>query len=75
MQRWSRCSRGSLRARPRVAHDWAAVVDKIKGNPAAASHLLKDGVAPRVGEVMRFTRCPQNQAAAEPVVQYQGALR
>lgn len=29
----------------------------------------------RVGEVMRFTRCPQNQAAAEPVVQYQGALR
>lgn len=28
----------------------------------------------RAGEVMRFTRCP-DEAAAEPVVQYQGALR
>jgi gamma-glutamyltranspeptidase / glutathione hydrolase len=39
---------------PRVAHDWAAVVDKIKGNAAATGHLLKDGRAPRVGEVMAF---------------------
>lgn len=29
----------------------------------------------RAGEVMRFTHCPQDQTAAEPVVQYQGALR
>jgi hypothetical protein len=29
----------------------------------------------RVGEVMRYTRCPDGQAVAEPVVQYQGALR
>ena len=39
---------------PRVAHDWAASVDKVKTNPAAAKHLLKDGRAPRVGEVMSF---------------------
>ncbi len=39
---------------PRVAHDWAAVTDKIKGDKAAAGYLLKDGRAPRAGEVMRF---------------------
>ena len=29
----------------------------------------------RAGEQMRFTACPQDRHAAEPVVQYQGALR
>ena len=39
---------------PRVAHDWANLVTKVKGNAAAAHHLLIDGRAPRVGEIMRF---------------------
>lgn len=39
---------------PRVAHDWAAATDKVKANKAAASHLLKDGRAPAVGEIMSF---------------------
>lgn len=39
---------------PRVAYDWANLVAKVKQNPAAAKHLLIDGRAPRVGEIMRF---------------------
>lgn len=39
---------------PRVAHDWAKAVHKIKMNKAAAKHLLKDGRSPRVGEVFTF---------------------
>ncbi len=38
----------------RVGSDWAGLVDKIKANPAATELLLKDGRAPRVGEIMRF---------------------
>jgi gamma-glutamyltranspeptidase / glutathione hydrolase len=36
---------------PRVAHDWAGCLGKIKMNKAAAEHLLKDGRTPRVGEM------------------------
>ena len=39
---------------PRVAYDWANLVTKVKANAAAAHHLLIDGRAPRVGEMMRF---------------------
>ena len=40
---------------PRVAHDWANLVDKVKANAGATQHLLVDGKrAPRVGETMRF---------------------
>jgi gamma-glutamyltranspeptidase / glutathione hydrolase len=39
---------------PRVGHDWAGLVDKIKVHPGAALHLLKDGRAPRVGEMFAF---------------------
>jgi gamma-glutamyltranspeptidase / glutathione hydrolase len=42
---------GGFAVTPRVAHDWAASVDKIKADKAAVSHLLKDGRSPRVGEV------------------------
>ena len=38
----------------RVAHDWATLHDKIKANPGAIQHLLKDGRTPRVGEIMKF---------------------
>lgn len=40
---------------PRVAHDWAGLVDKIKANEAASIHLLnKKGRAPKVGEIHKF---------------------
>jgi gamma-glutamyltranspeptidase/glutathione hydrolase len=37
---------------PRVASDWAGLVPKLKGNAAASRHLLPNGRAPRVGDVM-----------------------
>ncbi|MEL6375193.1 MAG: gamma-glutamyltransferase family protein [Pseudomonadota bacterium] len=39
---------------PRVARDWAAQVDKLSGDEGARAHLLVDGAAPRVGDVMRY---------------------
>ncbi len=39
---------------PRVAHDWAGVVAKLAANAGARQHLLPEGRAPRVGEVVRF---------------------
>lgn len=39
---------------PRVAADWAVALPKLLANEAAAKHCLKDGRAPRAGEVMRF---------------------
>ncbi len=39
---------------PRVAHDWAGLVDKIKLHAGARQHLLVEGRSPRVGETMRF---------------------
>ncbi len=39
---------------PRVAADWAVAFEKLRNNKAAAQNCLKDGRAPRVGEVMRF---------------------
>lgn len=39
---------------PRVAADWADARTKLAGNEAAARHYLKDGAAPKVGDVMRF---------------------
>ncbi|WP_424812740.1 gamma-glutamyltransferase family protein [Roseococcus sp. YIM B11640] len=39
---------------PRVAADWADARSKLAANEAAARHYLKDGQAPRVGDIMRF---------------------
>jgi gamma-glutamyltranspeptidase/glutathione hydrolase len=38
---------------PRVAADWANGVPKLSQDPGARRHLLIDGRAPRVGDVMR----------------------
>lgn len=37
----------------KTAEDWAAEVDRLKLNPAAASNYLVDGRAPRAGEIFR----------------------
>jgi gamma-glutamyltranspeptidase/glutathione hydrolase len=39
---------------PRVAHDWGRAEAKIRAHAGASAHLLKDGRAPRVGEIMRL---------------------
>ena len=39
---------------PRVAHDWAKLVDKIKLHAGARQHLLLADRAPHVGEIARF---------------------
>lgn len=39
---------------PRVGSDWATLTAKVKTNPAAAKHLLPNGRAPRVGEVVKM---------------------
>ncbi len=41
-------------AAPRIAHDWAKLTDKIALHAGARQHLLIDGRAPRVGEIVRF---------------------
>lgn len=39
----------------KVAHDWATLEAKVKaGNDGAKANLLKDGRAPRFGEIMHF---------------------
>ena len=38
---------------PRIAWDWSAGVAKLSRHAGARRHLLKDGRAPRAGEVMR----------------------
>lgn len=39
---------------PRLASDWAGLIDKLAANDAAAMHFLKDGRAPGLGEVMTY---------------------
>jgi gamma-glutamyltranspeptidase/glutathione hydrolase len=39
---------------PRVAHDWAGMVDKLAPHAGSAKHYLVNGRAPEVGHVMRF---------------------
>lgn len=38
----------------RVAADWADAKAKLAANPAASRHYLKNGEAPREGDIMRF---------------------
>lgn len=44
---------GGFAVAPRVAHDWARAEARIAGDPGIARFYLKDGRAPKVGEVMR----------------------
>jgi gamma-glutamyltranspeptidase/glutathione hydrolase len=62
---------------PRVAHDWACVVDKLKASEGACRHLLPGGHAPRVGEVVRFEalgRTLRRIAAEGPAGFYAGEV-
>jgi gamma-glutamyltranspeptidase/glutathione hydrolase len=43
---------GGFPVAPRVATDWGRAVAKISGNAGSRQHLLKDGRAPRAGEMM-----------------------
>ncbi len=62
---------------PRVAFDWAGVIDKLKADPAATKHALADGRAPSVGDVFRFPALAQTLkaiAAHGPKAFYEGAV-
>jgi gamma-glutamyltranspeptidase/glutathione hydrolase len=39
---------------PRVAYDWAGVVEKLAPHAGSAKHYLVDGRAPEVGHIMRL---------------------
>ncbi len=39
---------------PRIAYDWAHLVEGLRADPAAARHYLINGNAPQPGDVMRF---------------------
>ncbi len=39
---------------PKVASDWAGLADKISKNPGAAHHLLKNGKAPKTGDLYKL---------------------
>ncbi len=50
----SRMPRTGFVVAPRVAADWAVAYEKLRNNKGASLNCLKDGRAPRVGEIMRF---------------------
>lgn len=45
---------GGYAVAPRVAHDWAGLLDKIALNDGAKMHLLFGGTSPRAGDVIRM---------------------
>jgi gamma-glutamyltranspeptidase/glutathione hydrolase len=62
---------------PRVAHDWALVVERLAGDPGASRHYLIDGKAPAMGEVVQLPALAASLraiAAQGPRAFYEGAL-
>ncbi len=62
---------------PRVASDWALAEKRLRADPGAARHFLKDGRAPAVGEVMRMPALAETLkviAAEGPQAFYQGPI-
>ena len=45
---------GGVVVTPRVASDWAGLMDKVNGDEGARAHLRKDGRAPVAGEIMTY---------------------
>jgi gamma-glutamyltranspeptidase/glutathione hydrolase len=59
----------------RVARDWGKQVEKLRGNAAAADIFLRNGAAPRAGEVHRqpaLARALRSIASDGPAAFYQG---
>ncbi len=62
---------------PRVAFDWAQAVERLRADPGAARHFLRDGAAPKAGDIWRFPALAatlQTIAAQGPSAFYQGAI-
>ena len=62
---------------PRVAHDWRGDADKLRRDPGAAAHYLKDGAAPAAGERWRLPALARTlRAIAErgPKAFYEGEV-
>lgn len=62
---------------PRVAYDWAMLVDKLKSDPGASKHALFCGRAPAERDVIKFPALAQTLkavAAKGPRAFYEGAI-
>jgi gamma-glutamyltranspeptidase/glutathione hydrolase len=62
---------------PRVAHDWAREVEKLRKDAGAARHYLPHGEAPAVGDVIRLPALASTLkavAARGPRAFYEGAI-
>jgi len=62
---------------PRVAFDWALAVERLSADPGATRHYLKDGAAPKVGDIWRFPALAATLkaiAAQGPKALYQGDI-
>lgn len=62
---------------PRVAHDWALAVDRLKADAGAARHYLVDGRAPAAGDRMQYPALAATLkavAAGGPRVFYEGPI-
>jgi gamma-glutamyltranspeptidase/glutathione hydrolase len=49
-----RAAREGVPVAPRIAHDWALYVDKLRADTGASRHYLRNGAAPQTGDVMRY---------------------
>jgi hypothetical protein len=52
----------------------AVLASEREAYAAQNSHLGQFKQWRRVGEVLRFSRCPEGRTASEPVVQHHGAV-
>lgn len=68
---------GGFPVAPRVAFDWAAAVERLRGDPGAAMHALFKGRAPSEGDVIKFPALAATLkaiAAGGPKAFYEGAI-
>ncbi len=49
-----RAAEAGIPVAPRVAHDWALSVERLRADPGAARHFLPNGGAPAAGDIVRF---------------------
>ncbi len=48
------CAEKGVPVAPRIAFDWASLEGKLRANPAATQHYMKDGRIPNAGEIMKM---------------------
>src|SRR6202521_4853127 len=72
-----RCAEHGFSVPPRVAFDWSLAQDRLRGDPGAARHYLREGRAPSVGDMVRLPALAETLetiAARGPQAFYQGPI-